>query len=490
MFGRVKSFLFKNTSTRQTVAKNTFWLGFSNFAGRLIRAVIIVYAARVLGADGWGIFSYGVTLAAFLTPFTDVGLSQVLIRETAKNSDPDHRARILSTTLFLKFLLLVAAIVIVLLIAPPLTTLEEAKPLLPLIAFLLAFDTLREFGFAIIRAIERMEWEAGLFIFTNIAIVACGFVFLALSPTPLSFTYAYTIGTAVGAFATFFALRKHFPPRFLSRFTPSLVKPIFAAAWPLSIAALLGLLMLNTDILIIGWLGSATDVGYYSAGYRIVQLLYLLPAILAISLFPTLSRLANKDQALMRTTIEKALTVVFLASLPLAVGGILLGPQLISLLFGESFLPATDSFRVLLATLLIDFPVVILSNALFAFNLPRKLTVYAALGGFSNVLLDFLLIPSFGIVGSAWATLFAQFVSTAYLWGALKTKTPFRVFPHLKIALTATVCMAIGTVFLNALGVHVLGTIAISALIYGLALYFFKEPTLKEVRQAVLHSTT
>ncbi|MBI2888526.1 MAG: flippase [Candidatus Liptonbacteria bacterium] len=488
MWRKVKSFLFTNITTRQTVAKNTFWLALSNFGGRLIRAVIIIYGARILGAAGWGVFSYGVTLAAFLTPFTDVGLSQVLIRETSKNPDPEHRARILSTTFVIKLALLVVGIGIVVFLAPLFTTIEAAKPLLPIIAFLLAFDSLREFGSAVIRAMEKMEWEAGLFLLTNVAIVVFGFVFLAVVPTPASFTYAYAFGTAAGAAATFFALRKHFPRRFISRFTPALVKPIFTAAWPLSIAALLGLLMLHTDVLIIGWLRSAEEVGFYAAAYRIVQLLYLIPAIFAISAFPTFSRLAGHDQPLMRTALERTLTMVLLMALPLVVGGTLLASQLITFLFSAEFLPGTGAFSILLVTLLIDFPVVILSNALFAYNRPRVLIAYAAIGGSANIVLDLIFIPAFGITGVAWATLFAQILSNIYLWSVMKKLNRFSIIPHLKIGLGAALCMGVVTYGLSALHVHVIGTIAISAAVYGLALYFFKEPMLKEMRGALQHT--
>ena len=67
MFKKIKQFLFKNSSAKQTVAKNTFWLSVSNFGGRIIKAVIIIYAARVLGTAGYGVFSYALTLASFLT---------------------------------------------------------------------------------------------------------------------------------------------------------------------------------------------------------------------------------------------------------------------------------------------------------------------------------------------------------------------------------------------------------------------------------------
>ena len=86
MLQKLKSFLFTNTSTRQTIAKNTFWLAISNIGGRLLRSIVIIYAARVLGANGWGVFSYAISLATFLTIFIDFGINAILIKESSQET--------------------------------------------------------------------------------------------------------------------------------------------------------------------------------------------------------------------------------------------------------------------------------------------------------------------------------------------------------------------------------------------------------------------
>ncbi|PIY59464.1 flippase, partial [Candidatus Wolfebacteria bacterium CG_4_10_14_0_8_um_filter_37_11] len=47
---------------------------------RLIRAAIIIYAARVLGAAEYGIFSYVLSFAGFFTIFADLGVSPLMTR--------------------------------------------------------------------------------------------------------------------------------------------------------------------------------------------------------------------------------------------------------------------------------------------------------------------------------------------------------------------------------------------------------------------------
>src|SRR3990170_334910 len=72
---KIKKFLLNNESTAQTIVKNTFWLSLSESVGRALRIAIIIYAARVLGAAGWGTFSYMASLAAVFTIFADIGIS-------------------------------------------------------------------------------------------------------------------------------------------------------------------------------------------------------------------------------------------------------------------------------------------------------------------------------------------------------------------------------------------------------------------------------
>ena len=184
----------------------------------------------------------------------------------------------------------------------------------------------------------------------------------------------------------------------------------------------------------------------------------------------------------MRVALERVMSLLFLIALPAAIGGIILGPKIISLVFGESYLPATPSFQVLLLTLIIDFSAAVLSAAVFAYNKQRNLILYSAIGGGLNVILDLILIPRFGIIGSAWATFGAQLVSNAYLWHIMNAINKFHIFRHLRKISAGTLGMALVTVALSLAHVHVVGTILISILVYFGILYLLREPILREIK--------
>ncbi|MFH1246383.1 MAG: flippase [Candidatus Liptonbacteria bacterium] len=486
MFGKIKNFLFHNTSTRQTVAKNTFWLSVAHVGGRALRAIIIIYAARVLGASEWGAYNYAITLVAFLTLFVDLGISNILTRETARTTDPERRYRIISTSFVMKATLIAFGVLIVVFLAPHMTKIETAKALFPIVAWILVFDSLREFGFAYLRAIEKMEWEAVLTMAMNAIIVILGFVFLAWRTDVVSFAYSYALGTAVGMVSTVYVLRDSFK-NIRKYFSPHLIKEILATAWPFAVSGVLGMLTLNTDVIIIGWFRDATDLGYYSAAIRLIQLLYLLPSIISISVLPTFARTAMVDNVKFRQIFERIVSMMFLVAIPIVVGGIITAGPLLTYVFGSSYAPGTLSFQLLLLTLLIDFPAVVLSAAVFAYNRQKNLILYSAIGGVANVIFDLVLIPRFGISGSAIATIGAQLLSNIYLWYILNRINNFSILKHLRKVFIAAIIMSAVTLTLSQLyfhgsPLHVLLVIAGSIPIYFGVLYFLREKLLLEIR--------
>jgi O-antigen/teichoic acid export membrane protein len=479
MLEKAKDFLFKNEGTRQTVAKNSFWLTVTNFGGRLIKAVLVIYAARVLGTAEYGVFSYAVTLAAFVGVFLDPGINSILTRDSAKVSEEERRT-LFSTTFAIKLALIAAGVVVIIFIGPYFSTLPGAKVLLPIVAILIAFDTIREFLSSLIRSREKMEWETGIFIFTNLAIVVSGFLFLFASPTAKSLAWGYATGTALGAILAIIILRKDIKQAF-SHFSAILVRPVIASAWPFAVTGAMGLLFTNTDILIISWMKTASDVGIYSAAIRIIQVLYLVPGVLQLSTLPLFSRLAKHDDKKMRIALEGTVGLIFLLSIPMAIGGVLLGTQIMTLIFGASFAGGGLSFKLLALTLIVDYPGSLIVNAIFAYGHQKSLINTAAVGAITNVVFDLLLIPRFGITGSAVATLIAQIAGNAYLWHVMRKINYFEIMPRLGKIIMASAAMGIVTLALFLLNFNVALNVVASTTTYALALWLLKEPMLTEI---------
>ncbi|HDH31636.1 MAG TPA: hypothetical protein ENH26_02585, partial [Candidatus Wolfebacteria bacterium] len=276
-------------------------------------------------------------------------------------------------------------------------------------------------------------------------------------------------------------LRNQFLKVFLF-FKKSLAKQIIKDAWPMAFSATLGIFMLNTDIIMLGWWRTAEEIGYYSVSQRIVKLLYTLPALLAVGIFPTLSRLIKQNEKQKAKNLsEKIMTLIFLMAIPLVIGGVILGQPIIELIFGQEYLPAVPAFQILIISLLVIFSGPLLFNLVLAHNQQKRIVKYVAAGALGNVIFNAILIPIYGIIGAAITTIVAYSLYYGLTWRKIKKTADLKILPYLKKITAAAIIMGVFTFTLNQFGLNVIINIIISAVIYLGALYLLKEKILEEV---------
>ncbi len=479
---QIKNFLFVNTNTRQTIIKNTFWLFLSEISGRLLKMGLVVYAARVLGASGWGLFSYAISVASLLTMFADIGISDLVIREITQKKE-GHQTFI-STALLLKIIVLIMSILLVIFISPFISHIPQANSLFFLVALILFFDSMRELGLSINRASEKMERDMVVKVVTNASIFILGVLLLKIKLSPESIALAYAIGSAIGFLSIAIIIRKDLK-KLLAKVDLRIFKIIIKTTWPFVFITLIGVIMGNIDIYMLGIWKNAGEIGLYASVQRIQQFIMILPSTISVAVFPLMSRLVNVDKNQFRIILEKTLSMILLIGIPISLGGILLADQLILKVFGQGYVGAIPIFRVFMLMLLISFPLILLSNAIFAHNKQRSLAPAYSLGILANIIFNLLLIPKFGAVGSAIATLVSTGTITVFIWMKLKTINDFAILKNLKKSFYATLIMICFIFLLKYFEVGVILNIIVSAIIYLFTLLLLKESIFKDIKEMI-----
>ncbi|MFB6212777.1 MAG: flippase [Candidatus Magasanikbacteria bacterium] len=485
MIKRIKNFLFKNKSLAQKVIKNTFWLSTGEIGSRLIKAILIIYAARALGTAGYGVFSYVVGLAGLFTILSDLGLSQILTRQVSK--EPKNSDKYFVTGFWIKTLLLALTLGIIIFVTPHFSKIEAAVKLLPLAGLLVIFDGFRNYISAFFRGEEKMEKEAALTITTNLSVTTAGLGVLYYSKTAGSLTAAYVLSAGLGTFLGFYFLRGKIKKLFL-KFQRKLITPLLSSAWPIAMMSTFGALMLNIDLIMLGFFTNSSDVGLYSAGQRIVQLLYIFPTIIAASFFPAFSKLAKKGAEKIKKVIQKSLKSIFLLAIPVSLGGAILGKGMMNLIFGPQYIEGALAFQVLIFSCLLVFPGKIFTNYLLAFNEHKKLIPFIIASAFVNVGLNWTLIPAIGIVGSSIATIGSTLVYNGAAWHLAKKIKSFDALNNLYKVIAGAVFMSIATTLLSIIGVSVVLNIITSAVIYFVVLYLLGEEAIFDVLKILKRS--
>ena len=472
MLRNFRKFLFENQSVRQTIAKNTFWLTSGELLGRLLRTGIVIYAARLLGPSEWGVFSYIVSLSAVLTILSDIGLGAVLIREGARRID--GRAQYFSTIFLAKLFLTVLSFFVLVLVAPHIAAVPLTRLLVLFIAILFVFDSLRAFATSMFRALEKMEREAMVNIVTQGIILFAGIIVFTKFVSKEALALTYAVGAGGGVMLAIYFLRSHIKELF-TNFNAKLLKPVFQASGSFALAGVLGVIMVNIDTLMIGWFLHEGDVGFYAAAQKPITFLYAIPSLIAGGFFPVLARFAEKEKERFRMVLQKGLKVAYGIAFPAAFGLFLTAGDVVGLLYGDAYAPGASSLQILSLTLLTTFPMSLIINGIFAYNRQRELIFFGVAGVLTDIVLNTLFIPLWGIAGAASSTLLTQLVYGGLVWRKMQEIVPFSVFGSLKKIVFASLVVSACTYILQLTGISFLVSLPFLVLLYLLVLYVLKE---------------
>lgn len=187
--------------------------------------------------------------------------------------------------------------------------------------------------------------------------------------------------------------------------------------------ALLVLLMASynrIDPILLRKLSGDADAGIYAGAFRLLDALTMVCYLVSVPLLPVFSKLCKEKKS-----VADTIRIVFWPLMFFAVGTavccMVLAKPLMGLLYherGELYVPV---FRVVIFGIIPIGLTYIFGTLLTAGGHLRQLNIFAALSLVLNVVVNLLLIPPFGAVGSAWASLTAQsFMALAQLLLAIR----------------------------------------------------------------------
>jgi len=473
---KLKNFFLKNTSNKQTVVKNTFWLFLGEGVGRILKLAIIIFATRKLGVEGWGVFSYGLAFVSLFFILGDFGINTFITKEMSK--DNANRHKYLATSSIIRIVLLLIFFTVALLVAPDLGKIKLSFGMIFILATFYLFESIREFAMSINRSLQKMEIEGFSKILISLLITILGLILLSKNANPISLATAYMVGSISATIYIVWSIRKEFK-EVEWKFSKENFKVIYNFSWPVVIIGLFGFLF-SLDTIMLGQMRSATDVGLYTTAQRLISFLSIVPGFIAISIFPILSKNAD-DTNKLGNIFGKAMTMILAIGIPVTIGGIIFSEQITLLILGQSYIAVASVFAILMVSILASFPNIFLINLIFSKNLQRVFITTTAFGVFLNIFLNFLFIPQYGAIGAATSTVIAELIIMGANWKRLKKFIPFSIVPKLGKICISSLVMTIAILLLNLTGINFIINILLAIIIYFISLKILKEQAFDEI---------
>ena len=394
----------------QKVIDNLAWLFVDSLLRMSVGLFVGVWIARYLGPVQFGQYSFAL---AFVTIFSVVGALAAdanVVRDIVKV--PSAKDEILGTATFLKFLggLLAAALcmVAIIILRPEDAVVKWLVIILAVGIMFQAMETIPLWFQAQVQS-KYTVWAKSI----AVLIMASVKVTLVLLNAPIvAFAWAGLAEALLSALALIFVY--HVTGQRISRWVLDLhrAKVLLRESWPLMIAALTAVLYLRMDVVMLGEMHSEAAVGIYGAATRISEASYFIPMALVASLQPSIMQAKEHSKELFQARLRNVYNLMSALSISVATVVTLFADKLVRLLFGQSYEAAGAVLVVHVWAAVAVSLGVASSQYLIAENL-QKISMYrTTIGLMCNLGLNLLLIPKYGALGAAVATLISYSLAT------------------------------------------------------------------------------
>jgi len=388
---------------------NTSWLLFEKVARLFLNFFVLVAVIRYLGPDEFGLYSYAISFYGLFVAFISLGLESISIRELVKH--PDKRDEILGSVFYTQF---IGAVIAIFLIA--LTLLITSEELFTSILILIIsvssfFQTFNVIDYYF-RSTVKAKYSVYV-LFTSVLLVSLlKFTLIIIKAPLLYFVIAYAFEFVLNAIGYFVVYHLQKLKIVDWKFDKKLAINLLKDSWPLILSGVVVSIYMKVDQVIIKNMLDAKEVGYYAAAVRLSESWYFIPVAISNAIFPAIVNAKNISKELFQNRLQKLYDLLAWMAIGISIPVSFFATDIINLLYGSKFLPSAPILTIYIWAGAAVFLGVASSQYLVIENLTKISLVRTSLGMVVNVVLNLILIPLYGIVGSAVATLISYSLAT------------------------------------------------------------------------------
>ncbi len=324
---------------------------------------------------------------------------------------------------------------------------ENLGIILKIIAIAIPFGVFRSIIQATLRAFQLIKLDTATRVFENISKLILVVILLYVGLGVIGVVLSYTISIFCSFILALFFLEKKIVRLWQRKNTPTINKELLTYSWPLLLNNLSILIFNWTDTIMLGIFQTATQVGLYNTAAPTANLLSIAnKSIMSIFLPVTAESYAQENQEefkkIFKTTIR---WILLLNSFGLVIF-LLFAKDILSVFFGPEYGVAYGALMILAIFFMIsaisDVP-----REILLMVKKTKTIWYVTLGGILiNLVLNYLLIPKWGIIGAAIGTGSGFLITTILFFCLAYKETKFFPFDWGHGRVLLAICATIGII--------------------------------------------
>lgn len=390
------------------------------FSASLISMVLNVgigiILARCLGADGYGLYKFLLTLYSISIVIFGVGIPAAMVKFVSETKeDAPQAGKIITTGVIASLLLGIICTLVIIIFSGLLADvfrIEELSSMILYLAPIFPFSLCANSLLGTLNGLRRMRSYAIAIILQNIALLISSLLLISLG-----FGVAgVLLGLLISIIIQFIYLlwqNKTFI-RIAIRSLRDLLEKILAFGSKLMAVNFVQTIVYNADIMIIGYLLTVSDVGYYGIAMGLSKLLWVLPSSVQMISYPAVSEFhSKKNISGINDILNASMKYTAIMVLP---AGLILGlfaADIIHFIFGIEFEESIAPLYILSSGIAIASIWVSIGSVLSGVGRPDIVLRITILAAIIDISMNLALIPIFGINGAAIAAISSYLFSMA-----------------------------------------------------------------------------
>jgi O-antigen/teichoic acid export membrane protein len=386
---------------------NTGWMFFGQMFSLLVSFFIGAWLARYLGPENYGVLSYAVAFVGLFGFISSLGVDGILNRELVKY--PEKRDELLGTSFRLKLIGGVAALILCVVSA----FIFKTDPLIRLLIILFSFTFILQ-AINVISTYFQAEVRSKNNVRAQIiATIISSFLKIAVILLDKGVIWIMVVYVLDSLWQGIWFVRAYnkFGLKIKTwKFNNNLAREILKNSWPLMLASAAGFIFLRIDQVMIGAMMGNYEVGLYAAAVKLVEVWYFIPGIICASLFPAIINAKKTSIEVYKRRLINLFILMAVISIIIAIPISFLAKPIIYVLFGNGYLESVNILRIYIWSSFGMFLGWATGQYLMSENFVKIIFWLNFLAMATNVVLNLIFIPDFGLLGAAWATFISYLI--------------------------------------------------------------------------------
>lgn len=393
----------KTTNTYKKIFDNVIW----SLGGKIVNMTSALFVgilvARYLGPEKYGLMNYVISYVALFTVVASFGMNNIEIREMSKHNE--NKNVILGTCLRLRLVFAVIAYIlmcITLLIFRPDTFTSVMILTYGLILFSETGAVMRNYFTSIV----KNEYIAKSEIF-RVLVGAMIKILLLWFKAPLQlFIIAQLVDSFLVASGYYICYKKYVGTLSEWRIDKTIMPYIIKQSFPLLLSGAAIVIYQRIDQVMIGNMLSKEAVGYFATAGKFVDLILFIPTVLVQTVTPMLIRVKEHDLQSYSEKKKVFVSITTWLAIILSLFVSLISYWLIIFTFGYGYIASVPVLQIMafkavgMALSAAGGQIIIIEN------MQKWAFIRNVLGCFLCIILNYYILPLYGIVGSACVTIF------------------------------------------------------------------------------------